>query len=93
MVGRHKKTPESIKMGAFLRSLRKKAQLSQRQVEELAAGAVSNAYLCQIENGFVRFPSPPCLMALARIYRYDLLTLMYQCYIIPYKNAAEDCLL
>ena len=54
--------------GSFLRALREKAGLTLRQVELETSGAVSNAYLSQIEVGKRPPPKPAVLVALARVY-------------------------
>jgi len=55
------------KVGLLLRSARLGAALTLRETE--ARTGVSNAYLCQIENGFIREPSPFVLKKLSRAYR------------------------
>lgn len=55
--------PDLPDLGAFLREQRKSAQLSLRQLSELAG--VSNPYLSQIERGLKR-PSAEILQQLAR---------------------------
>ena len=54
--------------GLFLKALREKAGLTLRQVELETDGAVSNAYLSQIEGGKRPPPKPAMLVALARVY-------------------------
>jgi transcriptional regulator with XRE-family HTH domain len=56
-------------LATFLQRLREKAGLSLRDVERATAGAVSNVYLSQLENGKRLEPSPRMLVALARVYQ------------------------
>ena len=57
-----------------LKKLRAVKGMSLRQVE-LKTG-VSNSYLCQLENGKIKEPSPHILRKLARVYDVDLIDLM-----------------
>lgn len=59
---------EDEPLGAYLRRLRARAGMSLREVERATAGAVSNVYLWQLENGRRLEPSPRTLLALARVY-------------------------
>lgn len=54
--------------GAFLKTLREHAGLTLRQVELATRGAVSNAYLSQLEGGKRNPPKPAVLVALASVY-------------------------
>jgi transcriptional regulator with XRE-family HTH domain len=54
--------------GAFLREQRSKAGLTLRQVEVDTQGAVSNAYLSQLEGNKRPPPKPAVLIALGRLY-------------------------
>ena len=85
MAGRRKreKTSSSVALGSYLHGLRKQAGLTLRAVEHKAVGEVANAYLCQIEHGFVQFPHPRCLFALAKVYRADYNQLIRMCYTPP----------
>lgn len=58
----------STRLGDYLRELRKGKGLTLRQVELLANGQLSNSYLCQLENGDIKHPSPNILYLLASIY-------------------------
>ena len=82
MVGRKKrhKTPSSVVLGKFLQGLRKNARLTLREVEKLCDGEIANAYLSQIENGYVQFPHPRCLHALSKAYRADYNQIVVMCY-------------
>lgn len=55
------------RFGAYLRALRDKAGLTQRQVHELAN--VSSAYLTQVEKGQRNPPSAEILNRLAQVYQ------------------------
>jgi len=65
--------PQSL--GPFLANVRKSRRMSLREVEEASEGAVSNAYLSQLENGRISKPSPNILHALAAVYAvpYEIL--------------------
>src|SRR5687768_9424451 len=54
--------------GAFLREQRSKAGLTLRQVEVDTQGAVSNAYLSQLEGNKRPPPKPAVLIALGKLY-------------------------
>jgi transcriptional regulator with XRE-family HTH domain len=53
-------------IGAFLRQKRTEKNLSLRDVE--AAVGISNAYLSQLENDYIKKPSPFFLHKLAKLY-------------------------
>ncbi len=55
-------------LGQYLWSLRKAAQMTQREVEEASERKVSNAYLSQIETGAIPSPSPAILQELSKVY-------------------------
>jgi transcriptional regulator with XRE-family HTH domain len=55
-------------LGALLSDLRTAKGLSLREVEVATKGAVSNAYLSQLENGKIRKPSPHVLHKLSEVY-------------------------
>jgi len=61
-------TGQEPSFGSFLRSLRLKAGLTLREVEQRSDGAISNAYLSQIEGGKRPPPKPAILVALGGIY-------------------------
>ena len=54
--------------GTFLKRLRERAGLTLRQVELATNGALSNAYLSQLESGKRPPPKPAVLVALAKAY-------------------------
>jgi transcriptional regulator with XRE-family HTH domain len=55
-------------IGELLRTLRRRASLSLRDVAEQTDGAISNAYLSQIERGHRSAPNPRILARLAKLY-------------------------
>lgn len=59
---------ESQSFGGFLKALRQRAGLTLREVETKTGGAVSNAYLSQLEGNKRPPPKPAILVALARVY-------------------------
>lgn len=94
-MGRRKrsKSAASVALGAYLRSLRKDSRLALREVAIKSGGKVSNAYISQIENGYVAMPHPRCLYALARVYRVDYWQIVRMAYMpaegIPFQAADE----
>ena len=52
-------------IGVVLADLRKAKGLSLREVQEATGGAVSNAYLSQLERQKIKKPSPNVLRSLA----------------------------
>jgi HTH-type transcriptional regulator, competence development regulator len=71
-------------LGALLADLRTAKGLSLREVEEATGGAVSNAYLSQLENGRIRRPSPNVLHSLSRVYAVPSEALMEKAgYLLP----------
>ena len=71
-------------LGPLLADLRVAKGLSLRQVEDAARGAVSNAYLSQLENGRIRKPSPNVLHSLAEVYGVPYEALMDRAgYLLP----------
>lgn len=58
-------------LGEYLRGLRRARDLTLREVERLTGGTVSNPYLCQLETGKVKNPSPAVLDDLAWAYGVD----------------------
>ena len=77
------KTASSVVLGRYLQGLRHGAKLTLRDVEKKANGEVANAYLSQIENGYVQFPYPRCLYALAKVYLADYNQIIRMCYAPP----------
>ena len=63
-------------LGKHLAAIRGDRGYSLRQVEELTKKLVSNAYLSQIENGYIQQPSPNILHALASVYKSSYHQLM-----------------
>jgi HTH-type transcriptional regulator, competence development regulator len=74
MGGQTPKPSAAQALGSYLKEVRKKNDLTLRDVEETTD--ISNAYLSQLENGKVTKPSPHILHALATIYRVPYETLM-----------------
>ena len=71
-------------LGGLLADLRTAKGLSLRQVEEATDGAVSNAYLSQLEKGKIRKPSPNVLHSLAAVYAVPYEALMEKAgYLLP----------
>lgn len=63
-------------LGPYLASIRRVRRLTLREVEQATGGAVSNAYLSQLENNRIARPSPNVLHALARVLVVPYETLM-----------------
>jgi HTH-type transcriptional regulator, competence development regulator len=63
-------------LGQYLANIRKVRRLTLREVEQATGGAVSNAYLSQLENNKISRPSPNILNALARALVVPYETLM-----------------
>lgn len=57
-------------MAEILKYLRKKANLTLRQVEDYTG--ISNAYLSQLENGKVKKPSAQTMYVLSKLYKTDI---------------------
>jgi transcriptional regulator with XRE-family HTH domain len=72
----HSGSKSTATLGQHLAAIRDNRGLSLRQVEELSKGAVSNAYLSQIETGKILQPSPNILHTLAGIYKISYGELM-----------------
>jgi HTH-type transcriptional regulator, competence development regulator len=71
-------------IGVILADLRKAKGLSLREVQEATGGAVSNAYLSQLERQKIRKPSPNVLRNLAEVYGVPYETLMEKAgYLLP----------
>ncbi len=74
------------KLGAFLRSARSGEKLSLRDVEDATGGAVSNAYLSQLENGKIKKPSPSVLHSLSTVYGVEYEELMQRAGYLPTRD-------
>ena len=71
-------------IGVVLADLRKAKGLSLREVQEATGGAVSNAYLSQLERQKIKKPSPDVLRSLAPVYGVQYETLMEKAgYLLP----------
>lgn len=57
-----------MSLGEYLKKIRKIKNYTLRKVEKMSGGKISNAYLSQIERGYVKKPSPNILFLLAEIY-------------------------
>ena len=75
--------------GEYLKELREKASLTQREAGK--AIGVSNAYICQIENGQREPPSPRQLIKFAEVYdRVPLVDLLGRAgYLLPLASRAQ----
>jgi transcriptional regulator with XRE-family HTH domain len=77
-------------LGVVLADLRTAKGLSLRQVEEATDGAVSNAYLSQLEKGRIRKPSPNVLHSLAEVYAVPYERLMEKAgYLLPSRGGEK----
>lgn len=72
-------------LGQHLAKLRKRARLSLRDVAKSSGGEISDSYLSQIENGWIRFPRPNILRRLARLYRASY----HQMIFIAYPGSSQ----
>jgi transcriptional regulator with XRE-family HTH domain len=63
-------------LGEFLSYVRMSKKMTLREVEEATGGAVSNAYLSQLEKGRISKPSPNILHALSDVYAISYERLM-----------------
>ena len=71
-------------IGVVLADLRKAKGLALREVQEATGGAVSNAYLSQLERQKIKKPSPNVLRSLAEVYGVPYETLMEKAgYLLP----------
>ena len=71
-------------IGVVLADLRKAKGLSLREVQDASGGAVSNAYLSQLERQKIKKPSPNVLHSLAEVYGVPYETLMEKAgYLLP----------
>ena len=73
---KEKELKESV-LGPYLAKLRTIKGITLREVEEATSKTVSNAYLSQLENGYIGKPSPNILHSLAEVYG------------VPYENLME----
>jgi len=74
-------------LGRLLADLRSAKGLSLRQVEQATEGAVSNAYLSQLEKGKIRKPSPNVLHRLSAVYAVPYDALMEKAgYLLPTRG-------
>ena len=74
-------------LGVVLADLRKAKGLSLREVQEATNGAVSNAYLSQLEHQKIKKPAPNVLRSLAEVYGVSYETLMEKAgYLLPAEN-------
>ena len=77
-------------LGVVLADLRKAKGLSLREVQEATNGAVSNAYLSQLEHQKIKKPSPDVLRSLAEVYGVPYETLMEKAgYLMPDTDAQD----
>jgi transcriptional regulator with XRE-family HTH domain len=77
-------------LGGVLADLRKAKGLSLREVQEASNGAVSNAYLSQLEHQKIKKPSPNVLRSLAKVYGVPYETLMERAgYLMPETDAQD----
>ena len=83
-----------MSMGAYLRQVRTKQQLSLRDVQQLAkekrlGAELSSGYLSMVERDEVKEPSPRILHTLASIYEIDYIDLMRRARYIPTETSME----
>ncbi len=83
---------DSQSLGNYLANIRAIRRLKLREVEKATAGAVSNAYLSQLETNKIARPSPNILHALATVYVVPYETLMEKAGYITPAIAAPDVL-
>ncbi len=62
-------SPKAIELGIVLHEARLRAGLTLREVE--AAAGISNAYISQMESGYICEPSPFVLKKLSKVYRFS----------------------
>ncbi len=77
-------------VGVVLADLRKAKGLSLREVQEASNGAVSNAYLSQLEHQKIKKPSPNVLHSLAEVYGVPYETLMEKAGYLTPDTGAQD---
>lgn len=76
--------------GQFLKLARHNAGLSLRAVEEATGKEVSNAYLCQLESGKIKNPSPRIFHALSMALAVPYETLMQQAGYVPATSDGNE---
>jgi len=82
--------PEVQPLGDYLANIRAIRRLTLREVEKATDGAVSNAYLSQLETNRIARPSPNILHALAAVYVVPYETLMEKAgYITPASESPD----
>jgi transcriptional regulator with XRE-family HTH domain len=82
-------TPISVHLGDYLREQRQSAQLSLRQLSEVAG--ISNPYISQIERGLKR-PSAEILQALAKALRISAESLYVRAGILDEQTDPREAL-
>lgn len=80
----------SYAFGLYLASLRAKAQMSLREVEDATNKSVSNAYLSQLEKGKIEKPSPDMLFSLSEVYGVAYENLMERAGYIGHRKERKD---
>ena len=83
-----------MSLGAYLRQIRTRRQLSLRDVQQLAkdrrlGAELSSGYLSMLERGEVKEPSPRILHTLASIYEVEYIDLMRRASYLPDETGAE----
>ncbi len=81
---------KSYAFGLYLASLRAKAQMSLREVEDATSKSVSNAYLSQLEKGKIEKPSPDILFGLSEVYGVTYESLMERAGYIGHRKEKKD---
>ena len=76
MAGPSPSRTDKLPLSRYLATVRKSKALSLREAEKATGQVVSNAYLSQIENGYIKRPSPNILLALAEVYEVSYADLM-----------------
>lgn len=90
--GAHRAVPSGSEgqqnvLGVVLADLRRAKGLSLREVQDATGGAVSNAYLSQLEHQKIKKPSPNVLHKLAEVYGVPYEALMEKAgYLMPDLN-------
>ena len=81
----------AAELGKYLANLRHSKGLTLRQVEEATEKIVSNAYLSQLENGYIAKPSAQILYSLAALYGVPYESLMEKAgYLAPAAIQKEE---
>jgi len=84
------RTEEELSLGQYLGSIRIARNLTLRAVERATQREVSNAYLSQLEHGFIKKPSPNILYSLAEVYEVPYETLMEKAGYLT-RKAEQKC--